>query len=309
MSVAQLSVLLVEDNPGDVAYLRLLLNPDQTQSINLRHAVRLSDGLDILRVHEVDIILLDLSLPDSVGFDTVRTTQRNSPETPIIVLTGLDDDRAGIQAIRAGAQDYLVKGRIDETALHRAIHHAMERHEQQLALKSMSLHDDLTHLHNRRGFRILATEQLKLAQRNNLTVSLIFVDLDGLKEINDTLGHPAGNQAIVLTSSVISDTARESDIVARIGGDEFVVLLLGAGREGVEEFVSRLKGKVTAANDTQDFPFNLSLSLGVSHADATSDIVIDELIARADEKMYEEKTKKRNSRGRNTPDSGSHTIE
>ena len=120
-------ILLVEDNPGDARLLREQLREAASLPFELVHAERLSDGRDRARDGGADIVLLDLSLPDAQGLDTVRSMMEAAPEVPIIVLTGLDDDRTALQAVQAGAQDFLVKGRVEGEGLARAIRYARER--------------------------------------------------------------------------------------------------------------------------------------------------------------------------------------
>ena len=133
-------ILLVEDNPGDVRLLRETLRDAGTLRYELEHAWRLSEALERLSAGGVDVLLLDLSLPDAQGMQTVARALEAAPDVPIIVLTGLEDDLLAVQAVQAGAQDYLPKGRLDPTLLARSIRYAMERkrleHERAELLRS-----------------------------------------------------------------------------------------------------------------------------------------------------------------------------
>jgi sigma-B regulation protein RsbU (phosphoserine phosphatase) len=120
-------ILLVEDNPGDARLLRETLREAESFPFELAHADRLAAAEERLAAGAFDVVLLDLSLPDAHGLDTVRRTLQAAPEIPIIVLTGLDDETLAVTAVQAGAQDYLVKGRLDGTLLARAIRYACER--------------------------------------------------------------------------------------------------------------------------------------------------------------------------------------
>ena len=120
-------ILLVEDNPGDARLIRETLREAESFPFELVHADRLGAAEERLAGEAWDVVLLDLSLPDAHGLETVRRTLQAGPEVPIIVLTGLDDETLAVAAVQAGAQDYLVKGRIDGTLLARAIRYAMER--------------------------------------------------------------------------------------------------------------------------------------------------------------------------------------
>lgn len=120
-------ILLVEDNPGDARLLRETLREAEGFPFELKHAVRLADAADAFADCAADVVLLDLSLPDAHGLDTVRRMLEVAPGTPIIVLTGTDDERLALQAVHAGAQDYLAKGRVDGPLLARSIRYAIER--------------------------------------------------------------------------------------------------------------------------------------------------------------------------------------
>ena len=122
-----IKVLLVEDNPGDARLLEEDLREVPGQEFELTHVERLEEASERLREEEYDVVLLDLSLPDSSGLDTVKRTFNEAPTMPIVVLTGLDDESLGLSAVREGAQDYLVKGQTQGRMLVRAIHYALER--------------------------------------------------------------------------------------------------------------------------------------------------------------------------------------
>jgi signal transduction histidine kinase len=124
---APVRILLVEDNPGDARLLRYTLQEAQSLRFELSHAERLSDALDRVRAEPADVVLLDLSLPDAHGMDTVARMLEAAPAVPIIVLTGLADETVAVHAVQAGAQDYLVKGTVEGATLARAIRYAMER--------------------------------------------------------------------------------------------------------------------------------------------------------------------------------------
>ncbi len=124
-------ILLIEDNPGDARLIQEYLRMAAAFPSHLTHLDRLEKALHFLQESTVDVILLDLNLPDSHGFDTFRAAHNHAPDTPILLLTGLDDEEFALEAVRAGAQDYLVKGQVDSPLLVRAIRYAIERHQAQ----------------------------------------------------------------------------------------------------------------------------------------------------------------------------------
>ena len=122
-----IKVLLIEDNPGDALLIQEMLNEVKNTEFELKHAKRLNEGLKYLHSNVFDVVLLDLTLPDSTGIETFNTTNKNAPEIPIIILTGLSDEELAINAVGMGAQDYLVKGEVDSRLLDRAVRYAIER--------------------------------------------------------------------------------------------------------------------------------------------------------------------------------------
>jgi PAS domain S-box-containing protein len=130
-----LQVLLVEDNPGDARLIREMLRNNTDVKFDIHWVERLTDGLDLLRGKPIDIILLDLMLPDSQGIDTFWTMQTESDRIPIIILTGLNDEELAVEALRHGAQDYLLKGDLGSNLLRRSIRYAIERNQSELALR------------------------------------------------------------------------------------------------------------------------------------------------------------------------------
>jgi diguanylate cyclase (GGDEF)-like protein len=160
-------------------------------------------------------------------------------------------------------------------------------------LRFLSFHDELTGLYNRRGFRTLCQQQVKIAERTRKGFLLIIVDLDRMKWINDTLGHQAGDRALTETANILKQTFRGSDIMGRIGGDEFAILTVQASGETKQVLAQRLKESLDAPNKSGDHPYTLSFSTGVASYDPEHPSSLDELIAQADTLMYEEKRGKR----------------
>ncbi len=163
---------------------------------------------------------------------------------------------------------------------------AIERHRMQAALRSLSLTDELTGLCNRRGFMALAEQHLKLARRMNRRVEVVFADLDGLKQINDTFGHQAGDEALAKTAGILKETFRHSDIIGRIGGDEFVVLAMEDSSSSTRRIITRLKKNLKNYSAQSIAPYKLSFSVGVAHFDASEGTSIEEMIAQADKALY-----------------------
>ncbi|MBI2953370.1 MAG: diguanylate cyclase [Chloroflexi bacterium] len=293
MNGPQIKILLVEDNPGDARLIQGALAEAGAAQFELAHCQRLGDALERLDREPYDVILLDLSLPDGHGIDTLVRAHEQAPGVPIVVLTGLDDETLALKTLQTGAQDYLIKGQVESDLLVRSIRYAIERQRLLAELRALSLVDELTGLYNRRGFSILAQQQLKIADRTRRGMLLLFVDLDSLKMINDTLGHRQGDLVLKEAANILKATFRESDIIARIGGDEFTVLNIETPWSRAEAITAHLHEVVEAHNSLANGSCELSMSVGMAWYDPDQPCSIDELLARADASMYEQKRVKR----------------
>lgn len=291
----KINVLLIEDNPGDIRLLREMLAEVKGAVFNLEVSGCLHAGLERLNSGEMDIVLLDLSLPDSDPENTLVQAHAYTEKIPIVVLTGFVDEKLAIDAIRNGAQDYLVKGEVTSELLGRSLRYAIERQRLQAELRSLSLTDELTGLDNRRGFLASAKQQLKLAPRTQFGISLLLADLDGLKQINDRFGHLEGDQALMDTANVLRETFREPDIIARLGGDEFGVLAVGTSEAGTRTLTARLQRNLEARNASAKRTCRLSLSIGAAYYDPESKFSVQTLLALADKALYAQKRSKRNA--------------
>ena len=156
-------------------------------------------------------------------------------------------------------------------------------------LRALSLVDELTGLYNRRGFLTLATQQLKLCDRTMHPALVVFVDLDGMKRINDDLGHDFGDQALIETANVLRQCFRYSDVIARLGGDEFVALAIDAPQQMSSTIQQRLYDKLAELNAKSGRRFELQFSIGIAPYDPSRAEMIEEVLARADSMMYEQK--------------------
>ena len=168
-----------------------------------------------------------------------------------------------------------------------------ERKRAEAALHSLSVVDELTGLYNRRGFLAVTDQHLVEIRRNDKTPVILYADLDGLKEINDSLGHNEGDRALAKAAEMLKESFRNSDIVARLGGDEFVVLAAIGPDEEAESLTQRLQENFSAVNKLGNRPYNLSLSVGIALFDDESTHSIEDLLAKADRAMYEDKRRKR----------------
>ena len=188
-----------------------------------------------------------------------------------------------------GKEPYVMGSALDVT------HHL----KLQRQLEKMSLTDELTGLLNRRGFMTLAEQQLKLEAHSSTArgLALMFADMDGLKHINDTLGHDAGSEALRILASVMRSVVRSSDLVARWGGDEFVILTAGADDRNVDAMAARIEESLETFNATCVKPFEVRCSIGTVAVDTSGGKTLEDLIAEADAAMYAVKKRRRAALG------------
>ncbi len=170
-----------------------------------------------------------------------------------------------------------------------------ERKRWERSVQALTFVDDLTGLYNRRGFTMFATQQIRLAARTGQQVVLVSVDLDGLKAINDTFGHGEGDRAILEMAVLLRRSFRESDVIARFGGDEFVALATENEMIGAESILERLAERIALRNERGDLPWTLSASFGWTRIDAASAPPLADLLSIADGRMYEAKRAARGS--------------
>jgi diguanylate cyclase (GGDEF)-like protein/PAS domain S-box-containing protein len=414
------TVLLIEDNAGDARLLREMFREEGSHQTELTLVGSMSDAETRLAEPAIDVILLDLGLPDAQGLGAVRRAHAAAPRVPLVVLTGLDDDTVALQALQEGAQDYLVKGQIDTRGLLRALRYAIERKSMEEALsaekeraqvtldsigdavictdvagnitflnvvaerltgwshqdaagkpmaevfrmldatsrgavpfpegiglgqapdlalpescilvrrdgsetpvedsvapihdregkttgavivfrdvtapRAMALelaylakHDFLTGLPNRLLLSDRIEQAITSAKRHTTRVAVLFLDLDGFKHINDSLGHSIGDKLLQSISKRLVDCGRASDTVSRQGGDEFVVLLSEVQRaEDAAIAAARMLAAVAEAHSIDRHDLHVTSSIGVSvYPDDGLDA--ETLIKNADTAMYQAK--------------------
>ncbi len=295
--VTSTRILLVEDNPGDVRLVQETLGAgDETYTVE--HVTRVDESVDLLDAGNIDLILLDLSLPDSAGLESFDRLRAQSPDVPIVILTGADDLEVAREAVRKGAQDYLIKGKLEGNLLLHAVHYAAERHALHQELEELSLRDPLTGLYNRRGFWLLAEQSLRLAKRNARESVLLLADVDNLKTINDTHGHGIGDQALCAVARAFARAMRDSDIVARLAGDEFIALAVEAHPPGILSLIRRLRTCLCEERAMVEGAEELSISIGSAPFDPKAAPTLEDLMERADGAMYVEKRERNHTEQR-----------
>lgn len=292
-ATVKLRVLHVEDNPIDAMRARQMLSRARSIKAEVETVPSLSVALERLGQIGFDVVLLDLNLPDSEGLETFSSLSCASPATPVVVLTSAAEEALGMAAVQLGAQDFLLKSHLGPESVARSLRCAVERHRLVRSLRGLSLTDDLTGLLNRRGFTTLAIGHLRLGSRTGSKFLLFFVDLDGLKQINDTHGHHQGDEAIVRAAEVLRLTFRESDLVARFAGDEFAVLALDSSGDGGATVRARMAANLERENTVKQLPYRLAASVGIVGFESGPTTNLQEILERADAALYAEKRLRR----------------
>ncbi|MGH2916803.1 MAG: putative bifunctional diguanylate cyclase/phosphodiesterase [Solirubrobacteraceae bacterium] len=283
-------VLLVQDDPGAALALGEMLRAVWPHGLVLSQTPSVTDAVQELGDHGSTCVLVDV--PGGGAIDAVEAVgllNAASPETPIIVLAPNGDEQAGVLAVRAGAQDHLLRSGLSPATLSRAVGFAIERKRAEAALAQQALEDPLTALPNRTLFLDRLRGALDRSRRTGGVVTVLFLDVDGFKEINDSLGHHAGDRVLTVLAERFRGLLRPMDTVARFGGDEFTFLFEGLQGERdaaiVARRVSRSAGVALALADQTR---SVSVSIGVAIV-TDPDAAIEDVIRRADAAMYRAK--------------------
>ncbi len=401
-----LSILIIEDNPADVRIVGEMLSEVKECIIDYEVAGTLSEGVTLMKNGGIDAALLDLSLSDSKGMKTLKTLHRITPDIPLVVLTDEQDESVTVEALREGAQDFLIKGTFDSDMLMRSIRHAIERQlikgelkktirelqvsEERLfniihsnadgivivnrnktvsfvnpaaeyilnkqkeeligkkfeypvmsgepqeieikrgdhdtaivemrvvviywegqnafltsfrditelvrmreQLRTLAYKDELTGLSNRRGFLEIAEKMLSIAERSGRGLNLFSADMDNMKWINDNMGHPVGDRALEVIGTIIGEVLRSSDILARVGGDEFAAIAIDSTDQGGEVLQNNIYRAFEERNKRADLPFDLAVSIGRAFYCSENPVSLSELMSTADRNMYGEKVRRK----------------
>jgi len=293
-------VLLVEDNPDDALLFAGTFGSHGEGPFQITHVNSLTTALEELKRRPPDIVLLDLGLPDSTGLATLGSILDVGRTVPVAVMTGVDDEDVALQAVRAGAQDYIVKGLADNRMVARILRHAIERHRLLTELEEArrqeafrATHDTLTGLANRNLFYDRLDHILARAIRYGDSFAIAFLDLDGFKEINDLYGHDRGDRVLYEFACRLRQHTRTSDTVARLGGDEFAVLMERIGsRNDAERHVLDLLTRGNYSPDGNGQSLQVSASYGVAMYPEDG-LTGPDLLRAADRAMYRRKAEGR----------------
>lgn len=284
-----INVLLIEDNDVDARLTQDLLAEWSVEEFHITHVKTLAEGLTRLGQTRFDAILLDLSLPDAFGLPTVRQVHATNPAIPLVVLSGVSDQTLALQAVQQGAQDYLVKGQGHPELLARSVRYAIERKRTEERLTYLAQYDHLTGLVNRSLFRDRLVQAMARSKRLQQPIGLMLLDLDKFKAVNDTMGHDVGDELLKAASERLKSCVREVDTVARMGGDEFTIILEGVSSEAsIVVVAKRIADSISSSFDLKGRSISIGVSIGIT-VYPHDDHGIDDLLRHADAAMYRAK--------------------
>ena len=286
------TILVVDDVPDSIEILNQIL----TNEYRVLFALDGKKGLSITRSQKPELILLDVSMPGMDGYQVCREL-KSDPETrdiPIIFVTAKDQDEDQEMGFKIGAADYLTKPVRPATVKVRVRNQLQIRHSEELILHQ-ALYDGLTNLPN----RSLSMDRLRfsIAQdlRKQLKTALLFIDIDRFKEINDTLGHDAGDQLLIEVATRFKQCVRKVDTVGRLGGDEFVIILPGLEQtEDAKQVAESIIRLFTSPIQLSGMEVVVTVSIGISLSPEDSDDY-KQLLTNADTAMYQSKEAGRNN--------------
>ncbi len=284
-------ILIMSANDSDAAFFRQMVQISSYGDLRIETVDRISAGAERLRCEAFDVVLMDLHLVDASGLDSLAILSSLAPRIPIIVVVEIVDELRAQEAVRHGAQDYQIREQVTPHSMAHSLRCAVDRHRQLMELRDLSMTDPLTGLLNRRGFWTLADSHLRMTKRQRKRSLILSADLDGLKEINDAHGHEEGDRAISKTAELLKSCFRDSDIVARFGGDEFVAFAFDIDDLGEVALRQRIEDCVAQVNETGELEYELSMSIGTTVVTGAEES-LDELLREADEALYREKSRR-----------------
>lgn len=281
-------ILVVEDNPDHSVLVKSALSDwAKKNQIEIEMASSIAEALDMVSKLNVELILTDYRLPDRTGMELLQDLRGRSLNLPVMLMTSVGDEALAVNALKSGFIDYIVKSDLSFRQLPAVIQNGYEKflnaeHEKKLKvdlsvknsqlisvnqkLKELSIKDELTNLYNHRYFQEKMTEEFARATRYHYPLSCLMMDIDYFKMVNDTHGHPVGDQILKELSAFFLSHLRQSDTVARYGGEEFCVLLPHVGYEGAHLLAERLRRKIMDQNYQidPDLTIKITISIGVS---------------------------------------------
>ena len=294
------NILSVEDN--DLDYQKIKTPLADSGLIQIERAEDIGIAFERLDEKSFDLIFVDYALPSGNALDFLAMMEEKQLEIPVVVITGKGDEMIASQVIQSGAYDYLPKYRISKKSLARIIQNTLDKFRMKTEIKQamekmaeLSTRDELTNLYNRRYFVESTEREAAGSVRYGQDLSLLMLDLDFFKQINDNHGHPAGDTVLKQTARVLGESIRQCDIACRYGGEEFAVIMPNTRLSDARIFCERLRKKIaslTVPYESKEIRF--TVSIGLAQFAPEFDKSINDLIKRADDGLYAAKNQGRN---------------
>lgn len=283
-------LLLIEADAAAAQIVGQRLSASSDADYQVDTVEQLETGVQRLKRRRYAAVLLGLDADESKSARTCDELCKTHPSAAVVALAPRDE--LGERAIQFGAQDYVLRRRMTPESLHKTVTAAIERQKHRNAWLQLSTIDDLTGLYNRRGLTIMGDQLISIARRSEQSIVALFIDLDGLKAVNDKRGHDEGDWCIRTVARILRGAVRQSDAIARLGGDEFAVIAMGEG-DFRDRLIARIQEKVALHNELCNGHSALSLSIGGALMEPSETLSINDLLREADQAMYRQKSKRR----------------
>lgn len=290
-------ILLMEDNPDHQELLRLTLHQAFGQELTLSVSASLTEGMASLDTTTPDVVLSDLNFPDSSATQTMASLRQFGESTPLVILTSHSSDEICSSLMEGGAQDCLAKDEITPSLLRRVINNAIDRQKLLNRIRHNALYDTLTGVPNRLYFMEYLNQVVINSHRTGEPFTLAFIDLDGFKAINDSLGHHAGDMVLQHACSRLRRRLRRSDFCARLGGDEIACILRNTGnssetRQLVDQLIADMTVPCLVLVDDRPCSTRFGASAGLAYFPESS-ASPGGLLRMADHAMYLQKNSRK----------------
>ena len=288
-------ILMIDDDRMQYRLTQAHFKNFRGEDFTLDWAATYEEGLARLLEGSYAACLLDYQLGERNGLELIRAAVAGGSHTPIVFLTAEASERVDIEAMNAGALDYLVKGEISSRTLERSLRYALKLGDTLEALRKLATHDQLTSLLNRREFDRILAEEKERSRRFGHPFALVLVDIDHFKSVNDSYGHPVGDAVLQEVAIRLTRGLRDVDRAARFGGEEFALIIMQADRKVALEAAQRACASVQSSPILIDGGPELRITVSAGSAAMPADAASGaELVSAADKALYAAKSRGRN---------------
>lgn len=287
-----IDVLVVDDDVHDVTQIKRFLSSVDHSVYTIDHASSIADATKLISDKVYHVVLLDYKLGADLGLGFLGVLGRLGIDVPVIMVSHIDSIDVDLQSLHVGCIDYLPKGELTKGSLERAIRYAINNYKILKELTYIASHDALTDMPNRALFFDRLKHALLLAERSKAVCAILSCDLDDFKLINDKYGHPVGDEVLIEFASRLGSAVRKSDTVARMGGDEFIILLENVNRETAESVANKIIKSMEAAINVAGASIHCHCSIGVTYFPSEDDVEVGDvttIMKQVDRALYDAK--------------------